>query len=92
MKSNLLRVLALLLSLAMLLSLAACKPNKKNKKPNKTNTLNQYRFSNYSRKQIFIIKKSAKPQILEILDKLSINESHLFPEIADVTNYIKSKY
>ncbi len=59
---------------------------------NKTNTLNQYRFSNYSRKQIFIIKKSAKPQILEILDKLSINESHLFPEIADVTNYIKSKY
>ena len=60
--------------------------------PNKSNTLNQYRFSNYSRKQIFIIKKSAKPQILEILDKLSINESHLFPEIADVTNYIKSKY
>ena len=60
--------------------------------PNKTNTLNQYRFSNYSKKQIFIIKKSAKPKILEILDKLSINESHLFPEIADVTNYIKSKY
>lgn len=60
--------------------------------PNKTNTLNQYRFSNYSKKQIFIIKKSAKSQILKILDKLSINESHLFPEIADVTNYIKSKY
>ena len=44
------------------------------------------------KKQIFIIKKAAKAQILKILDKLSINESHLFPEIADVTNYIKSKY
>jgi len=60
--------------------------------PNKANALNQYRFSNYSKKQIFIIKKAAKAQILKILDKLSINESHLFPEIADVTNYIKSKY
>lgn len=37
MKSNLLRVLAFLLTLTMLLSLAACKP-KKDKKPNKTNT------------------------------------------------------
>jgi len=59
---------------------------------NQANILNKYRFSINSKKQIFIIKKTAKSSILKILDKLSINESHLFPEIADVTNYIKNKY
>lgn len=56
------------------------------------NPINQYRYKNGFKIQIYLIEASAKKSIMEFLNKLSINKAHLFPEISDVTDFIKNKY
>lgn len=58
----------------------------------KENPINQYRYVNQEKIQVFIIEAKKKKSILQLLDKFSINKAWLFPEISDVTEYIKEKY
>ena len=58
----------------------------------KTNPINQHRYRQNKKIQIFIIKAKAKKGILNMLNKISINQASLFPEISDVAAYIKGNY
>lgn len=58
----------------------------------KNSIINQYRYKEHGKKQVFIIERKAKKGIINQLNKLSINRAQLFPEIQDVTAYIKDKY
>lgn len=58
----------------------------------KNSIINKYRYQKHGKKQIFIIDRKVKKEILAQLNKLSINKAQLFPEIQDVTAHIKSKY
>ena len=53
--------------------------------------INSYRYQNKDGKRIIILVKN-KDKILKELDKISINDATLFPEIESVANYIKRKY
>ena len=55
-------------------------------------SINKYRYSENAKIQIFVIDQKCKKDILSKLNKLSINKARLFPEIEDVSLYIKSKY
>ena len=59
---------------------------------NSSTAINKYRYSENNLTRIYIIKDKDKPLILKTLDKLSINQAHLFPEFEDVSEYIKNKY
>lgn len=54
--------------------------------------INKYRYSEDGKIQIYVVEQREKKKILDILNKLSINKARLFPEIEDVSLYIKSKY
>ncbi|MBW8383838.1 MAG: FRG domain-containing protein [Youngiibacter sp.] len=56
------------------------------------NPINKYRYKNQNKIQVFIIESKSKKSIMRMLNKFSINKAGLFPEITDVTEYIKSKY
>lgn len=58
----------------------------------KDTTINQFRYKEHGKIQLYIIEKKAKDKIIEQLDKMSINRAQLFPEIQDVTTHIKNKY
>ena len=58
----------------------------------KTNVINQYRYKEFGKVQVYIIDKDAKSEIVDQLNKMSINRAQLFPEIQDVTTHIKNKY
>ena len=58
----------------------------------KRNPINNYRYIKNKKIQVCIIKAKAKQDILKVLNKFSINNASLFPEISDVTNFIKGKY
>ncbi|MFT4104216.1 MAG: FRG domain-containing protein [Lacrimispora sp.] len=58
----------------------------------KRNPINQYRYKEKKKTQVFIVKSKAKEGILKQLDKCSINKASLFPEISDVAEFIKQKY
>lgn len=59
---------------------------------NSGNPINKYRYEDLNRKQIYIIKANSKNSILKELNDFSINKGSLFPEIADVADYIKNNY
>lgn len=52
--------------------------------------LNKYKYQRKSKRIIILIDK--KKKILEDLDRISINNSTLFPEIECVSEYIKNQY
>lgn len=56
------------------------------------NPINNFRYTCEDKIQIYTITPNGKKQILEQLDKFSVNKATLFPEIEDVANYIKNKY
>lgn len=56
------------------------------------NPINKYRYKIKNKVQVFIISTPAKRKIKDQLEKLSINQASLFPEISDVSVFIKSKY
>lgn len=56
------------------------------------NPINDYRYQSDGIIQIYIITSKAKKSIKEQLEKFSINRATLFPEIEEVSGYIKEKY
>lgn len=56
------------------------------------NAVNQYRFKIKKKIQIYVIQARKKKEILKMLEKFSITKASLFPEIADVTEFLKEKY
>lgn len=58
----------------------------------KKNPINKYRYTEQGKIQVFIIEAQKKKSIIKMLDKFSINKACLFPEISDVTEFIKEKY
>lgn len=56
------------------------------------NPIHNDRYANQGKIQIFIIESKSKKEILKMLNKFSINSASLFPEISDVTGFIKGKY
>jgi len=56
------------------------------------NPINKYRYKEKNKTQIYIVRSKSKEDILKQLDKCSINKAFLFPEISDVTQFIKQKY
>lgn len=57
-----------------------------------SNPINELRYMENGKRQIFIVSSKAKADILKQLDRFSINQATLFPEIEDVAGYIKTKY
>ncbi|MGN0505894.1 MAG: FRG domain-containing protein [Lachnospiraceae bacterium] len=57
-----------------------------------SNPINELRYKENGKRQVFIITQKAKAGILKQLDKFSVNQAALFPEIEDVAEYIKTKY
>ncbi len=47
---------------------------------------------NTNKLPIFVIPHSKKADIIKSLDRLSVNQAHVYPEISNVTAYIKSRY
>ena len=58
----------------------------------KQNRINNYRYKEESKAQIFIVRPEVKKDILKELNRYSINKAFLFPEISDVADFIKQKY
>ncbi len=58
----------------------------------KDNVINEFRYKEHKKAQVYIIKSKAKEEIIKQLNRISINRAQLFPEIQDVTTHIKSKY
>jgi hypothetical protein len=58
----------------------------------KQNPINQYRYKENKKTQIYIVRSKAKESILKQLNRCSINKASLFPEISDVAEFIKQKY
>lgn len=58
----------------------------------KKNPINKYRYTENCKIQVFIIEAKKKKDIMKMLNKFSINKACLFPEISDVTEFIKGKY
>lgn len=56
------------------------------------NEFSKFQIKKNGIKQHFIIPSSSKQQIISELNLLGINQSTLFPEIDNVTNFIKTKY
>ncbi len=56
----------------------------------KDNHLNEYRYKENNKTIVLMIDK--KEKILENLNKLSINRATLFPDIDNVSKYLKEKY
>ncbi len=56
------------------------------------NPIHNYRYQKGGKKQVYIIKSSAKKQLLKTLDEFCINKAHLFPELPDVAEYIRESY
>lgn len=56
----------------------------------KQNTLEKFRYKNGNKKVVILIDK--KEEILKELEKYSINQSTLFPEIESVAKYLRKKY
>lgn len=56
------------------------------------NPINDYRYRDAGKIQLYIITSKAKKKIKEQLEKFSINRATLFPEIEEVSCYIKEKY
>jgi len=56
------------------------------------NPINNKRYANQGKIQIFIVESKSKKEILKMLNKFSINSASLFPEISDVTGFIKGRY
>ena len=52
--------------------------------------LNEYRFKLNAKIAVFVVKN--KKTIIKELDKRGFNEASLFPEIDNVSNYLKNKY
>ena len=57
-----------------------------------SNELNRFRYHIKGKKLILLIKSDYKKKLLKDLSMLSINRSTLFPEIDNVTQYIKESY
>ena len=57
-----------------------------------SNPVNELRYMKDGKRRIFVISYKAKDNILKQLDRFSINQATLFPEIEDVADYIKTKY
>lgn len=58
----------------------------------KHNPINKYRYKEKKKTQIYIVRSKSKEGILKQLNRCSINKAYLFPEISDVTEFIKQKY
>lgn len=58
----------------------------------KENPINDFRYTENKLLQVFIVTPEGKKQIMEQLDRFSINKATLFPEIEDVAEYIKNRY
>ena len=58
----------------------------------KNNVINNYKYKENDKIQIYIIESKNKNKIIKELDKLSISKAVLFPEIEEVAEYIKKKY
>lgn len=56
------------------------------------NPIHNYRCKQGGKKQVYIVKASAKKSLLKTLDEFCINKSHLFPELPDVAEYIRNAY
>ena len=56
------------------------------------NPIHKYRYTYKGKIQIYTIPANKKKGILNMLNKFSINKASLFPEISDVTEFIKGKY
>ncbi len=56
------------------------------------NVINDYRYNENGKTQIYIIHHKKKHEFLEYLNAFSINKAQLFPEISDVASHIKNKY
>lgn len=56
------------------------------------NPINDFRYQCDGKIQIYVITPKAKKEIMEQLEKFSINRASLFPEIEEVSKYIKEKY
>lgn len=57
-----------------------------------TNVINQHRYKESGKVQVYIITQDGKEDIITQLNRMSINRAHLFPEIQDVTAHIKNRY
>ena len=57
-----------------------------------TNVINQHRYKESGKVQVYIITQDGKEDIIAQLNRMSINRAHLFPEIQDVTAHIKNRY
>lgn len=58
----------------------------------KNNPINKYRYTSKGKMQIYTVQANKKKGIMDMLNKFSINKASLFPEISDVTDFIKEKY
>ena len=58
----------------------------------KNNVINNYKYKENDKIQIYIIESKNKNKIIKELHKLSISKAVLFPEIEEVAEYIKKKY
>lgn len=56
------------------------------------NVINNYRYNENGKTQIYIIHHRKKHEFLDYLNTFSINKAQLFPEISDVASHIKNKY
>lgn len=60
--------------------------------PYTAKSLNQYRFSVHNKRQILIISKNAKKDILSQLELFDIHRGSIYPEIDKVSEYLVKKY
>jgi hypothetical protein len=56
------------------------------------NPINEYRYREKRKTQIYIVQSKSKRAILAQLAKFSINKAALFPEIADVAEFVRGEY
>ncbi|NQN90633.1 FRG domain-containing protein [Streptococcus suis] len=60
--------------------------------PYTAKSINQYRFSIQNKRQILIISKNAKKDILNQLELFDIHRGSIYPEIDKVSEYLSKKY
>ncbi|HEM5093003.1 TPA: hypothetical protein U1238_000564 [Streptococcus suis] len=60
--------------------------------PYTAKSINQYRFSIHNKRQILIISKNAKKDILNQLELFDIHRGSIYPEIDKVSEYLVKKY
>lgn len=54
--------------------------------------INEYKYKENAKIQMFIIENKQKRTIMNELNKLSINKASLFPEIEEVAEHIRKKH